>query len=562
MDKKLDYSNLDKHHLQTLIDFSQTINSFNSKSELVNHLLLVLMGKFLLKRSAFYIFENNSLKLVSSKGIDLSNNYRNFIIENEKNFEHEIEKIFLNERLFSNYKLLIQKDKKIGIILYSFHLNKKSFQQEEQNLFESILNLSIPAIDNLLIIENLNELNKRLQSKISQTRSLFELSKELSLILDENDIYKFLSYTIMGNFLINKFALVSITNNQKEIIGSNFESSFSSFLDNIDVNNLRSPLKFEDLLKINPEFSEFSNLNIGLIIPIEIKNSISSIIICGKKLTKTDFISDEIEFIESLGSVAAISLENIHLFRETIEKQKIEEDIRIAKEIQKKLLPASFPVSNFFEFYGFNQSSRQVGGDYFDVFRITNEQILILIADVVGKGIGASLIMSNFQATVKAITRKSSNLGELTKELNNLMFKNLQVGNFITLFWGILDEKTKSLQYVNAGHNPPFLIRNHEIIKLEKGGMIIGIIEQNLEYEIGNIDLQSGDLLCLYTDGCIEARNQNDEELSEERFIEKILEYKNLTLEIITNKLIDDVLTFTADLNSLDDLTLLLCKVK
>lgn len=562
MDKNLDFTNLDRHHLHTLIEFSQTINSFHSIKDLINHLLLVLMGKFLFRRTAFYILEDDYLKLVSSKGIQIPSSFSVYLIENKTNFKNEIEKFFSAERLFDGFKILIQKDKIIGVLFYSFHPNKESFQKEEQSLFESILNLSTPAIDNLKIIESLKELNKRLQSKFSQTRSLFELSKELSLILDENNIYKFLSYTIMGNFLVNKFALIKIKNNQKEIIGSNFESSFSSFLESIELKNLRSHLKFDELLKINPKLSEFSNLNIGLIVPLEIKNSLSGIIICGKKLTNSDFTDDEIEFIESIGSVAAISLENIHLFRETIEKQKIEEDIRIAKEIQKKLLPSIFPASNSFKFYGFNQSSQQVGGDYFDVFRITNEQILILIADVVGKGIGASLIMSNFQATVKAITRKSTNLGELTKELNNLMFKNLQIGNFITLFWGILDEKTKSLQYVNAGHNPPFLIHNHEIIKLEKGGMIIGIFEQNIEYETGNIDLQSGDLLCLYTDGFIEARNQYDDEFSEKRFIEKILEYKNFPLEIITNKLIDDVLTYTADLNSLDDLTLLLCKVK
>lgn len=562
MDRKLDYINLDKHHLQTLIEFSQTINSFHSISDLVNYLLLVLMGKFLLKRSAFYIFENNSLKLVSSKGIDLSKDYKNIIIENEENPENEIDKIFLNEGLFNNYKLLIQKDNKIGIILYSLHLNKKSFQLEEQNLFESILNLSIPAIENLRIIESLNELNKKLQSKISQTKSLFELSKELSLILNENDIYKFLSYTIMGNFLVNKFALISLRNNLKVIVGSNFENPFSSLIDIIEIERIKSSLRFEELCKINSDFSQYSNLKIGLVVPLEIKNSITGLIICGKKLTDSDFTEDEIEFIESLGSVAAISLVNIHLFRETIEKQKIEEDIRIARAIQKKLLPSSFPDSQKFIFYGFNQSSRQVGGDYFDVFRISDEKILILIADVVGKGIGASLIMSNFQATVKALTQESTDLGKLTKDLNNLMFRNLQTGNFITLFWGILDEKSNSMQYVNAGHNPPLLIRDNELIKLEKGGMIIGIVEQQGDYETGKIEVQSGDLICLYTDGFIEAQDKDENEFSEERFVQKILEYKNLPLEFLANKLLDDVFSFASDLSSLDDLTLLLCRVK
>ncbi len=152
-----------------------------------------------------------------------------------------------------------------------------------------------------------------------------------------------------------------------------------------------------------------------LIVPLEIKNKQIGLMLCGNKLTNQNFTDDEVEFIESLGSIAAISLENIRLFKETLEKQRIEEDIRIAQEIQRNLFPSKFPDSNVFDFFGLNEPSKQVGGDYFDIFRINENQILILIADVVGKGIGASLVMSNLQAMVKTLTRTNFNLSEATK---------------------------------------------------------------------------------------------------------------------------------------------------
>ncbi|MFN4111005.1 MAG: PP2C family protein-serine/threonine phosphatase, partial [Ignavibacteria bacterium] len=282
----------------------------------------------------------------------------------------------------------------------------------------------------------------------------------------------------------------------------------------------------------------------------------------GNKLTNQDFTDDEIEFIESLGSIAAISLENIRLFRETLEMQRIEEDIRIAREIQRNLFPSKFPQSQSFEFYGFNEPSKQVGGDYFDVFRINENQILILIADVVGKGVPASLVMSNLQATVKALTRIPFELKKATTVLNNLMKQNLNTGNFITFFWGTLDEKNKTFQYVNAGHNPPILIRNNEIIRLDKGGIILGVLELNQDYNSETIQLNENDLICLFTDGFIEAVDKNEIEFGEDKFIQKLIEYKSLPIEIIANRLIEEVISFADNSSSMDDLTILLTKVK
>jgi len=517
------------------------------------------MGKFLISKITFYIFENDRLRLVQSKGIQLDSKYSE--IESKENdfaINTKLSELMSGYSL-QHFKQVKLDDKLLGIILFSFHTPKTDFEGDEINLFESIVSLTSVVIENSLIIQNLDEVNRKLQTKISQTRSLFELSKEFSLLLDENDVYKFLSYTVMGNFMITRFALVELNGEQKSIIGSNFdEEKFQKLLDNLDTTTIHSPIVLNQSNSINI----ISGLGISLIIPIEIKNKVTGLMICGERITKNQFSEDEIEFLQSIGSIAAISLENIKLFREMIEKQKIEEDIRIAREIQKNLFPKSFPQSTCYELFGMNIPSKKVGGDYFDCFRIDESRILILISDVVGKGIPASLIMSNLQAMIKVITNESFEIKEATKVINNLMKKNLSSGNFITFFWGILDEKNKTFEYVNAGHNPPFLIRENEIKRLEKGGIILGVMEVKSQYESEIIELKKDDLICLYTDGFIEATDKMENEFSEKRFLENLIKYKNHSLEIITNKIIDDVLSYSANPDELDDLTILLARVK
>jgi sigma-B regulation protein RsbU (phosphoserine phosphatase) len=517
------------------------------------------MGKFLVNKAALFVFTGSLFELIVSKGINLNQEKVRFnSISDLKNYTDEL----LKSSLF-NYQFFIKCGEKIvGVLLCSVHHKKSKLSEGELILLESLLNVSATAIENKLIIQNLDEINKKLQVKISHSKSLFELSKEFSLLLSEEDVYKFLSYTIMGNFLVNRIALLIFDRENIKILGSTFESNqLQKLIDELKVETIEQNIIAEKI----PDDSIpkiLKQLQIALLIPLFIKNKRTGLIVCGNKLSNQNFSDDEIEFIESIGSIAAISLENIRLFRETLEKQKIEEDIRIAREIQRNLLPSKYPESEVYDFYGFNQPSRQVGGDYFDVFRLNENQILILIADVVGKGISASLVMSNLQAMVKALTRISFTLPVLTKELNNLMKQNLSTGNFITFFWGILNEREKQFEYVNAGHNPPILISKKEIKRLDKGGILLGVMELSKNYESEIIKIDQDDLLVLFTDGFIEVINEKEEELGEEEFINKLISYKNLPLEIIASKIVNDIMTYSNDLSSMDDLTLLLVRRK
>lgn len=187
---------------------------------------------------------------------------------------------------------------------------------------------------------------------------------------------------------------------------------------------------------------------------------------------------------------------------------------------------------------------------------------MILIADVVGKGIPASLLMANFQASVKALTRIDFDLGNATTILNNLIKQNLSSGNFVTFFWAILNENEKTIKYVNAGHNPPILIRDTGIIRLEKGGILLGVLDLNQSYEFGVMQLHENDLVCLFTDGFIEAQNMEEIEFGEERLIKRLIEYRNFQLKEIANQLIEEVESFANNSPSIDDLTILLTRVK
>lgn len=550
----------DKHHFITLTEFTRTANSFLKIDKLSNFLVLTIMGKFLINRCALIIRTDDKLKIYSVKGIELSDElYELRITDMIENIIHDK---FINTKLFNHFKLINDDRKIIGILLYSFHPAKEKLNDDELILLDSLISISMKALENLQSFSDLRELNKTLSLKISQLHSLFELSKELSLILDPEEVYKILSYTIMGNFLINKFALIKIENNKKIILGSSFKDELQDELEKLDLNLLTETIHLKRFYDKELKSILIEKYQVALIIPLQIKYKQIGFMLCGNKLTNQDFTDDEIEFIESLGSIAAISLENIRLFRETMEMQRIEEDIRIAREIQRNLFPSKFPQSQSFEFYGFNEPSKQVGGDYFDVFRINENQILILIADVVGKGVPASLVMSNLQATVKALTRIPFELKKATTVLNNLMKQNLNTGNFITFFWGILDEKNKTFQYVNAGHNPPILIRNNEIIRLDKGGIILGVLDLNQDYNSETIQLNENDLICLFTDGFIEAVDYNEIEFGEDKFIQKLIEYKSLPVEIIANRLIEEVISFAHNSSSMDDLTILLTRVK
>jgi len=201
-----------------------------------------------------------------------------------------------------------------------------------------------------------------------------------------------------------------------------------------------------------------------------------------------------------------------------VQRQR-EDELREAREIQNSLLPKKLPEVADYEVAGMTQPVRFVGGDYYNVVRISPTQTVLCIADVAGKGLPAALLMSSLQAALKPLMWQKLPPRELCRRLNRILCDLTPVGKFISFFYGVLDSEENFLTYCNAGHNPPILVRAHGMAsELNAAGAVLGQFPDWV-YEQSDLQLSSGDRLILFTDGLVEACDQNEDAFGEDRVI-------------------------------------------
>ncbi len=386
------------------------------------------------------------------------------------------------------------------------------------------------------------------------------MSKEFGLFSESTKVAKLLVYSVIGQFLVSKFAVVSFDGEGIKILESKFpQDLLITLIRKYESSKLETSIKKETIEK---EYPEYEKLGIELIVPMQMQGKTKGLIFLSKRINNLDYSESDIEFIYSVGSLAIISLENKRLFKEELEKQKMEEELELAKDIQRNLLPGSFPEFNNIDIAAVNISSKQVGGDYYDVISVDNNKYVVAIADVSGKGVPAALLMANIQAFLKTICRQQIGISEATGLINDLLCENITDGKFITFFWTIVDDENKIIKYVNAGHNPPLLIRDGEIKKLELGGMILGVMKTDYAYKSEEIKLQPGDTLIMFTDGITEAMDKARNEYSDERLEQLAVKLYKKSAQEILDAIRDDVESFTKGATQSDDITLLVLKAR
>jgi sigma-B regulation protein RsbU (phosphoserine phosphatase) len=550
-----------QRNLSAIVDFSNLINSTLDVEFTLNNLLLTCLGKFHTSKGLVALPDDkNILRIKTSKGFsqEIINDFPG--TNTDKIDSCEELKSFLAKHNLPICKKIISSNKIIGILILGPRLVKKTFDDDDDKFITTLLNIAAIAIDNSIGVEKLKNLNRELDSKVNQLSSLFDLSKEFSGILEVEMIGKLLVYSIIGQMLVSKYSVLTCSGkNNCTILDSRFSyEQLNAALEQSDVSQIKEVI-LEESLKEN--FSLFYQLGVKLIIPMQIQGETKGIILLGPRISKQKYSRSDIEFLLSVGSLAIISIENAKLFKEALEKQRMEKDLELARTIQKNLLPKKFPKLKNFEISAFNESARQVGGDYFDIVKLSDQKTLVAIADVSGKGVQAALMMANLQAFLKSISKQSIPLSEATNLINDLVSENTMMGNFITFFWAELNDNSKELTFVNAGHNPPLLVRNGEIIKFQKGGMILGVMETTVPYEATNIKVESNDAIILFTDGVTEAMNSKNEEYTDLRLEELVKINFNKSSKELLDTIKRDVLNFTQNAEQSDDLTALIIKV-
>ena len=550
-----------KRNLTALVDFSRIINSSIDLDFILNNVLLTCLGKFLATRGLIALKEKNKIVLKGSKGLttDLIREFPDLeltpgCIDNPKlNSYMQLANLKVAEKISASEDC-------IGLVCLGEKLNKSEYTEDDVEFLGTILNISATAVQNSMVINELQKVNRQLDSRVQRLSSLFELSKEFGSFAESFRVVKLLVFSILGQFLIQKYAVILLENYEANILDSKFDNEkLFSLIKKYELQKITDSVK-KDVLQ--EKFLELFEMGIELIVPMQLQSKTRGLILLGSRAGNRDFQNNDIEYIYSIGNLAIISLENNRLFLEALEKQKMEEDLLIARDIQRNLLPSTLPEYEKYEIAALNVSSKQVGGDYYDVIPIDNEKFYIAIADVSGKGVSASLMMANIQAFLQIICRQDLKIDKATAIINDLVTANSSEGRFITFFWGYINTKKNTLTYVNAGHNPPYIIRGDKFIKLTQGGMIFGVMKTIVPYIFEEVELKKDDVLILYTDGVSEALNLEFEEYSEQRLENVAKSLMNKSAKEILNGIKEDVQIFTQGNLQSDDITMIVIKVR
>jgi sigma-B regulation protein RsbU (phosphoserine phosphatase) len=332
------------------------------------------------------------------------------------------------------------------------------------------------------------------------------------------------------------------------------------------------------------ESATLSQLNSQLLVQIRIKNRLAGILSLGPRRARHEYAQADAEMLMSVASQLALIIENARLAERMVAEERLRRELVLAAEVQQRLFPARPPTSSAAELAGFCQPARGVGGDYYDFLTFGNNQIGIAVADVSGKGISAALLMSNVQASLRsqALTHNTGGshgtLADLVAAMNRLLFASTGTASYVTFFYGQFDERTQKLTYVNAGHNPPLLIRDggawmepvgqrtngdswRRNLRLDKGGMVVGLFE-DVGYEEETLQLRSGDLLFAYTDGVTEAENAAGDEFGEARLQEILAAAAQMPAVKLRDEIVRQVRAWCMGVPQYDDLTFVILKVK
>lgn len=265
--------------------------------------------------------------------------------------------------------------------------------------------------------------------------------------------------------------------------------------------------------------------------------------------------------LDAITRQVQVSIENEYLNKQSIEKEKIEQELNVAASIQQRILPEKLPAIDGYDLAGVNIPSREVSGDYFDCIKLSNNKFALIIADVAGKGIGAALLVSTLNAALYSYLQFEIPLSDIADRLNKLVYKSSPSDKYITFFIAVLNSDTGELDVVNAGHNPIFLLKqNGNLEKIDAGGVGLGMFDFGIPFAGQKTIMDPGDRLFLYTDGITEAMNENEEEYSDDRMQKFFLKHSYISSKDFIDALVSDVQKHSGSAQQSDDITALILK--
>lgn len=309
----------------------------------------------------------------------------------------------------------------------------------------------------------------------------------------------------------------------------------------------------------------FERFGARVLVPLGTHGRALGFVVLGTKRSGEPFTGEDRDLLMAVAEQVSIALDYSEMIARATEQEKLRQEIRIAQEVQSRLFPQERPRLDTLRYDGACRSARGVGGDYFDFLKLPDGTLGLTLADIAGKGLPAALLMASLQALVRShATSHHDDLAELAAELNRHLFESTGDSRFATFFFGIYDDRSRLLRYVNAGHNPPLLLRSAasgcELLRLEAEDMVLGVLPER-RYHERRVQLLPDDLLVIYSDGITEASNEHEEEFGEQRLVDLLRESAGRDVEEIVCRIQGDVVRFLGSVPQPDDMTLIVARV-
>lgn len=303
-----------------------------------------------------------------------------------------------------------------------------------------------------------------------------------------------------------------------------------------------------------------------MVAPLKAREHVSGVLAVVNKRNAPVFTGEDLELLQTLADQAASTVEMVKLHTEVAEKQRIEQELKVAHDFQKMLLPSSCPEVEGFALAAFSEPALEVGGDYYDFFWVDKAKryLGIAIADVSGKGIPGALIMSMVRCTMRAEARENLSPKDVLMRANQGVYSDTKENVFITMTYGILDTRERKLRFARAGHEPLVTIKRDSSVRLTSpDGIALGMVSNDLfdVVEESVVQLEPGEVAVLYTDGVVEAMDDRANEYGQQRFFDFVAAQRDLAPQEMIEKTIADIQVFTQGHPQHDDITMLAIKV-
>lgn len=403
--------------------------------------------------------------------------------------------------------------------------------------------------------------------KAEEASSLMDLTKLITQVFDFKELAQ--TVTSMTTKVCNSYSAWLITKNSE-----GYELGAVNNIAYVDANNLTKLLldsEESDKQRVQTIYHDSVSKNVKIemgsfksiaIAPLKVHGVINGFLFTAR-MEDVNFDEDEKRSLQAYADYASVALENAKLITESIEKERLEKELDVARDIQMKILPNQLPVSKNFEINAVFVPAFEVGGDYYDFFELEDDKFGFVVADVSGKGISSAFVMAEVKGIFESLSKLIENPRELLIKANEVLKHSLDKKSFVTAMYGVVDKKNGLLKIARAGHPPAIYCSGIKIERILPNGMGLG-----LDYSASfantlkemQIEMQNGDVIVLYSDGIPEAKNAEDRDYGYERLEQLIYSNREKSIDYISNEIIKDLTVFSKDHSQHDDITLVLFK--